>query len=481
MDQPPRFVALAASAQVLFIILFGACTKYDDNTATDLDDAEATGAAEMSTYPMWQDTHVMIFVGFGFLMTFLRAYGFSSLTINFLVSVVGIQWGILVMGFFHLLFHGHLGDAKIPLHLTQLVEGDFAAATALISLGAVLGTTSPSQTLAMVCFEVIFYALNFHVGITGLKVADIGGTMMIHSFGAYFGLAFSWAMGPRGRKDHKNNASVYHSDMFAMIGTLFLWVFWPSFVSVLASGNAQNRCVMHTLLSLCASCLSGCVASAYLREGHKFDMVDVQNATLAGGVTIGAVADHYLGGGGALIIGSAAGVLSVVGYVYVAPWLEAHGLHDTCGVHNLHGLPGVLGGLASVISAACASDLLYGDHVGDVFSAMDPPKGRSATEQAGCQLLALVVTLAISISGGVITGLVCRSSAFLDVPMQLFTDATIFETPEADGPQLEDGQGNGDKARTISPEGNGIELKNGPKTLPPLQKLGNSSGIQDDT
>ena len=29
----------------------------------------------------------MIFIGFGFLMTFLRAYGFSSLTINFLVGV----------------------------------------------------------------------------------------------------------------------------------------------------------------------------------------------------------------------------------------------------------------------------------------------------------------------------------------------------------------------------------------------------------
>ena len=234
---------------------------------------------------------------------------------------------------------------------------------------------------------------------------------------------------------------MYHSDMFAMIGTLFLWVFWPSFVSVLASGNAQNRCVVHTLLSLCASCLSACVASAYLREGHKFDMVDIQNATLAGGVTIGAVADHYLGGGGALIIGSAAGVMSVVGYVYLSPWLEKRcGLYDTCGVHNLHGLPGVLGGLASVISAACASDLLYGDHAGDVFSAMDSSsssRGRSASTQALCQLLALVLTLAISISGGVLTGVVCRSSTFLDPPSQLFSDATIFETPEEEGPILE--------------------------------------------
>jgi ammonium transporter Rh len=65
-------------------------------------------------------------------------------------------------------------------------------------------------------------------------------------------------------------------------------------------------------------------------------MVDIQNATLAGGVTIGAVADHYLGGGGALLVGAAAGTLSTFGYVHIQPWLEDKiGLYDTCGVNNV--------------------------------------------------------------------------------------------------------------------------------------------------
>ena len=66
----------------------------------------------------------------------------------------------------------------------------------------------------------------------------------------------------RSLKDDPNNGSSYHSDMFSMVGTLFLWCFWPSFVSVLAEGKAQDRCVVHTVLALSASCLSACVVSA---------------------------------------------------------------------------------------------------------------------------------------------------------------------------------------------------------------------------
>jgi len=43
----------------------------------------------------------MIFIGFGFLMTFLKRYGFSSVSYNLLLSAVAIQWAVLVGGFVH--------------------------------------------------------------------------------------------------------------------------------------------------------------------------------------------------------------------------------------------------------------------------------------------------------------------------------------------------------------------------------------------
>ena len=51
---------------------------------------------------MFQDVHVMIFIGFGFLMTFLKKYGLTAVSMNMLCAVVCLQWATIVFGFFHL-------------------------------------------------------------------------------------------------------------------------------------------------------------------------------------------------------------------------------------------------------------------------------------------------------------------------------------------------------------------------------------------
>jgi len=448
------FVKFFAAMQVLIIIFYFSFVGYDENTDPATEEAMQHGGHQIDErYSMWQDIHVMIFIGFGFLMTFLHSYGFSALTLNFMVGVFSIEWGILCMGFFNSLWaaKGVGADmAKIPLNVEMFIEGDFAAATALISLGALLGKCTPAQALVMVTLELAFYALNYHLSIVELGASDVGGTMAIHTFGAYFGLACAWVLSKEDKtvKGHKNNGSTYHSDMFSMVGTLFLWCFWPSFVAALADGNARNRAVSHTVLSIASSCMSALVCSSLWRPHHKFNMVDVQNATLAGGVTIGAVADHYLGGGGALLVGACAGVLSTAGYVFIQPYLEdAAGLYDTCGVHNLHGMPGVLGGLASAVTASMAgSKSLYGENVGQVFGAMAGEGGRSASSQAAHQIAALGVTLGIALAGGALTGMVIKPSCkCIDSPSELYSDVTAFEVPD-DGPKPKGAEGGAPEA-----------------------------------
>lgn len=83
----------------------------------------------------------------------------------------------------------------------------------------------------MTTIEVIFYTLNEAIAIKLFAAVDIGGSMTIHTFGAYFGLAACFFYHPvRAVEDKdKNNQSTYTSNLIAMIGTLFLFMYWPSF------------------------------------------------------------------------------------------------------------------------------------------------------------------------------------------------------------------------------------------------------------
>lgn len=63
----------------------------------------------------------MIFIGFGFLMTFLGRYGYGSIGFNMLIAVFAIQWSTLTSGllsFIGLVQNGTpLDQLKIPINL----------------------------------------------------------------------------------------------------------------------------------------------------------------------------------------------------------------------------------------------------------------------------------------------------------------------------------------------------------------------------
>lgn len=116
----------------------------------------------------------------------------------------------------------------------------------------------------------------------------------------------------------ENEGASYSSDIFAMVGSVFLWIYWPSFNSILVDGDQQERAILHTYLSLAACTVTTFCLSALLNKEKKFDMVHVQNSTLAGGVAVGSVVNLVLHPWGAVMIGTLSAILSVIGYVYIS-------------------------------------------------------------------------------------------------------------------------------------------------------------------
>jgi len=50
-------------------------------------------------YPMYQDINVMMLIGFGFLMTFVKNHSWSALSYTFFINAVIVQLYILLSGF----------------------------------------------------------------------------------------------------------------------------------------------------------------------------------------------------------------------------------------------------------------------------------------------------------------------------------------------------------------------------------------------
>jgi ammonium transporter Rh len=48
---------------------------------------DATKDVVQNLYPFFQDVHVMIFIGFGFLMTFIKTMSWTALSYNWIISI----------------------------------------------------------------------------------------------------------------------------------------------------------------------------------------------------------------------------------------------------------------------------------------------------------------------------------------------------------------------------------------------------------
>ena len=218
-------------------------------------------------------------------------------------------------------------------------------------MGAVLGRLRLYQYALLAVVAVPAYLLNEWLVLDGgLGVTkgfvDSAGSIVIHAFGAYFGLGLAVALTNEAQRSLLIESNEV-SDQFSMLGSMVLWIFWPSFCCAVVPPEQMPRTAINTILALCGATLVTYLTSVFLRKG-RLGAGDMANAALAGGVAIGATC-NLANPLTAFVIGAVAGAICVVGYTIIQPALQKLLKSvDTCGVHNLHGMPGLFGGVVAI-------------------------------------------------------------------------------------------------------------------------------------
>jgi len=330
----------------------------------------------------------MLILGFGFLMVFVKKYGRSALTATFLLVSVSLP-------LYFIMSSNDIFGGK-PFEIEKLILAEFGAASLLIAAGALLGRLKMYEYLILAAIFIVYYKFNEWVvldnslNILGHGVIDTGGSIVIHAFGAIFGVAAALIM------TSKNELMIpietdATSDRYSMLGSMVLWVFWPSFCAALVPVEAIPHTVVNVFFALCASTIITYILSVLIRG--KINIADIANAALAGGVAIGSTCMHATHTS-SIIIGAVAGAISTLGFALLQDRQKnAFRAVDTCGVTNLHGLPGLFGGLVAIL----------------VINGID----------VSSQLLGILITIGIAIKGGLVAGLIIyifgrRKNAYQD-------------------------------------------------------------------
>lgn len=327
-----KFVALAIFLLVSVVSGF----------AQEVENSQISSILEVQQYNRAIHIMAMLLLGFGFLMVFVKKYGRSALTATFLLVSVSIPLYLAIKD---------LGVFEERHEIEQFVLAEFGAASLLIAAGALLGRIKMYQYMILGLLFIPFYIFNElivledHFHFVG-KVADTGGSIVIHAFGAIFGIAAAISLSTKKHRETPILADAT-SDRYSLLGSMVLWVFWPSFCAALVPVEAIPATVVNVFIALCGSTIATYIASVSIRG--KINAADIANAALAGGVAIGATCDHA-SHFEAMIIGLVAGAISTVGFaIFQEKQEKFHKIVDTCGVSNLHGIPGIFGGLAAIV------------------------------------------------------------------------------------------------------------------------------------
>lgn len=282
---------------------------------------------------------------------------FSIGALIFWIIGYSIMYGDTLWGFIgkpNLAFFNSDGIGDYADKTDILFQTVFAATAATIVSGAMAERTKFHAYLIFSIFiTLMVYPVSGHWLWGGGWLAELGfidfaGSTIVHSVGAWVGLAGAIVIGPRLGKylNGKPTAIPGHNLVYGALGVFILWFGWFGFNAgsqLGAAGRENTVAIAHIALTTNLAAAAGAIAAmltAYARYKRPSLSLSL-NGALAGlvAITAGAAA---VTPGSAIIIGLMAGVILVFSVEFFDQKLR---IDDPVGAISVHGVCGAFGTL----------------------------------------------------------------------------------------------------------------------------------------
>ncbi|MEP1897431.1 MAG: ammonium transporter [Alloalcanivorax venustensis] len=321
-------------------------------------------------------------------------------------------------GFSHVFFDG-IGRDTLEGSLPKSLHGLFQMTFAIITPALIVGAFAERMRFgAMLAFSVL-WVLGVYVPIchwvwgggwlAELGLYDFAGGTVVHITAGVAALVAAVVLGRR--QDWPGQAMKPHNMTMTVMGAGMLWVGWFGFNggSALAADGNASMAMLVTHISAAAGSLAW-VTLESVKFG-KPSALGIATGMVAGLGTI-TPASGFVGPGGALLIGIAAGVIC---FYMVLVVKQKWRIDDSLDVFPVHGIGGVLGTLLAGVFASTELGVFSG------YGFAKPEYGM--LQQVGVQALGVVATFVYT---GVVTFLLLKL-------VGLFTPLRVTAEEEAQG------------------------------------------------
>jgi ammonium transporter, Amt family len=249
----------------------------------------------------------------------------------------------------------HPSAPTIPESVFFLFQLSFAIITFALILGATAERMRLGVTVAFAAlWSVAVYAPVAHWiwhpngWLAKMGHMDFAGGTVVHIASGVSGLVAAWVLGPR--RGFGREPMVPHNLMITVLGAGLLWAGWFGFNagSAFEASTRAAGALLATQVGACAGAMFWGICE-YAKRG-QWSVLGSFTGAIAGliGVT---PASGFVGIGGALVIGAAAGVICFFAVVH---FKARTGIEDSLDVFALHGVGGLVGTLMTPVLATAS-------------------------------------------------------------------------------------------------------------------------------